>query len=81
MRDKGFTIKIPRTPASSTASLAAASLTVSSFSHPPYINPIEYETLVKKEQKVIRNWHHVMMLSKRKANKGLSPWETKVQVH
>lgn len=35
---KGFvlTSKIPRTPASSTASLAAASLTVSSFSHPPY---------------------------------------------
>jgi len=31
-----LTIRSPRTPASSMASLTAASLAVSSFSHPPY---------------------------------------------
>lgn len=35
------TSKAPRTPASSIASLLAASSTVSSFSHPPFIHRVE----------------------------------------
>jgi hypothetical protein len=36
INEDNFTIRSPRTPASSMASLTAASSTVSSFSQPPY---------------------------------------------
>jgi hypothetical protein len=36
INEDNFTIRSPRTPASSIASLTAASWTVSSFSQPPY---------------------------------------------